>query len=146
MDGYFKPLRHKIGMLTLVLACVFTGGWVRSNFCRDAIAWEPGPLAIGVISGDSMIGIGAGIFRDQFEWVLPIFDTSDFIPYADELECQDMKWNLAGIRLGTSKEPPPATEVMYIADIPYPYAAIPLTLLTAWLLLSKLKSVSPAAC
>jgi hypothetical protein len=30
MGEYFKPWRRKIGVITLMMACVFMGGWVRS--------------------------------------------------------------------------------------------------------------------
>lgn len=35
MGSYFKPLRRKIGVLTLGLACVFAGCWVRSVIVGD---------------------------------------------------------------------------------------------------------------
>jgi hypothetical protein len=35
MMGYFKPLRRKFGVMTLVLACLFTAGWIRSRYYED---------------------------------------------------------------------------------------------------------------
>lgn len=35
MPTYFKPLRRKIGVLTLLLACVLAAGWVRSYIDDD---------------------------------------------------------------------------------------------------------------
>jgi hypothetical protein len=37
MGNYFKPWRRKIGVLTLVMSCVFMGGWVRSLVVKDEI-------------------------------------------------------------------------------------------------------------
>ena len=37
MGDYFKPWRRKIGVLTLVMACVFMGAWVRSNSILDEL-------------------------------------------------------------------------------------------------------------
>jgi len=30
MGGFFKPMRRKFGVLTLVMACVFMAGWVKA--------------------------------------------------------------------------------------------------------------------
>ena len=40
MMGYFKPLRRRIGLITLVIACAFTAGWVRSFHICDCIAFS----------------------------------------------------------------------------------------------------------
>lgn len=37
MGSYFKPLRRKIGLISLALACVFSGAWVRSCLYEDEI-------------------------------------------------------------------------------------------------------------
>lgn len=34
-DNYFKPLRRKLGVVTLVTACGLLGGWVRSLYAID---------------------------------------------------------------------------------------------------------------
>ena len=35
MGGYFKPWWRKMGVLTLVMACMFAAGWVRSIYVAD---------------------------------------------------------------------------------------------------------------
>ena len=35
MGEYFKPYRRKFGILTLMIACKFMAGWVRSLFIHD---------------------------------------------------------------------------------------------------------------
>jgi hypothetical protein len=35
MGSYFKPLRRKFGLVTLVMACAFMAGWVRSQLICD---------------------------------------------------------------------------------------------------------------
>lgn len=37
MPKFFHGWRRKLGCLTLLLACVFAVGWVRSPFIQDAI-------------------------------------------------------------------------------------------------------------
>src|SRR5262245_57497608 len=37
---YFKPWRRKIGIVTLVAACVLMVGWVRSRFVADLVSYR----------------------------------------------------------------------------------------------------------
>lgn len=37
--AYFKPLRRKIGVIALVMACVFAMGWVRSISVLDEVGF-----------------------------------------------------------------------------------------------------------
>src|SRR5579862_3974266 len=43
MPTYFKPLRRKVGVATLVMACVFAAGWVRSMFYYDDLFCDTDP-------------------------------------------------------------------------------------------------------
>ena len=38
MGDFFKPWRRKIGVVTLVFACLVAGGWVRSLTVREVIS------------------------------------------------------------------------------------------------------------
>ena len=40
MGKFFKPWRRKIGVVMLVTACVFTGGWVRSVRTQETIQFR----------------------------------------------------------------------------------------------------------
>lgn len=40
MCDFFKPWRRKIGVATLVMACVFAAGWVRSFYFMDAVGFD----------------------------------------------------------------------------------------------------------
>ena len=35
MREFFKEWRRKVGLLTLLMACVFMAGWVRSHVIQD---------------------------------------------------------------------------------------------------------------
>lgn len=35
VSTYFKPLRRKLGVVTLLLACAFAAIWIRSFYCTD---------------------------------------------------------------------------------------------------------------
>ena len=39
MGEYFKPLRRKLGVVTLLMACVLMAGWVRSLSIFDAVTF-----------------------------------------------------------------------------------------------------------
>src|SRR5262245_34240100 len=73
--SYFKPLRRKIGAMTLAMACVFAAGWVRNIVCFD-VAWIPiGNNVSGVIfSGNQKLVYfverypsNSGL-QNKFEW------------------------------------------------------------------------------
>lgn len=40
MNEYLCPIRRKLGVATLILACVFAAGWVRSLFVDDQYAFD----------------------------------------------------------------------------------------------------------
>ena len=50
MGDYFKPWRRKIGCVTLVLACLFMAGWVRSSFFIEGVV-----IPIGMKSSASLV-------------------------------------------------------------------------------------------
>lgn len=46
MHTFFHGWRRKTGMVTLVMACVFMGAWVRGHFIVDRLSYHPkdGPM------------------------------------------------------------------------------------------------------
>src|SRR5947208_128170 len=44
LGSYFKPLRKKIGVGTLVMACLFAMGWVRSLTVEDEVYFPSGKM------------------------------------------------------------------------------------------------------
>lgn len=59
MNDYFKPLRRKVGVMTLLLECTFAAGWVRSLKIEDNIL-VPHPSPIGAVcsSLDGLLIVG----------------------------------------------------------------------------------------
>ena len=39
MNGYFRPLRRKVGGVALVLACLFVTGWIRGIVVGDNFSY-----------------------------------------------------------------------------------------------------------
>src|SRR6476619_2545374 len=55
MGTYFKPLRRKLGVLTLVMALLFMAGWIRSYCRQDTIDFCPRQSLFCVASGYSNV-------------------------------------------------------------------------------------------
>ncbi|WP_010586532.1 hypothetical protein [Schlesneria paludicola] len=108
MGDFFKPLQRKMGVLTLVLACVLTAGWVRSPHIGDKIEF---PLGSGefVVARSTPDGINLSGRR-------PLFDARLVQVLATGLPC---------------------TLLSNWMTIPYWSIVLPLTVLSAYLLLSK---------
>ncbi len=137
MGDYFKPWRRKVGVMTLVLACVFTVGWIRS-FNRIDVITAPWITFIS----------GCGQYR-----VLPT-------PYASEDVSYGPNDSLAFVKLSFRVDIPRSKEwnwrqwrtnkakfVVAVGDagdmelrigmFSYLWIVVPYSLLSAWLLLSK---------
>lgn len=52
MIEYLNPLRSKVGVIPLLIACVFMSGWIRSRYLADSLDSQA-PL------------LGSGFFRSH---------------------------------------------------------------------------------
>ena len=135
MGEYFKPLRRKFGVLTLVMACVFAAGWLRSLEMDDEVRL-PTEGEINHFLTSSNLGL---------EWTTVIRQMppqpSTFRRISRPLEGGRRKiyaspqyvWsiNWCGFRVGGQG----IDQITRI--VPYWSIVIPLTLLSAYLLLNK---------
>lgn len=129
-----------MGVVTLVMACVFATGWVRSRFSEDKLLWKSDVVVAFVVSIDSTLMIWGGTYDEPFQnWLWPVFETKAF----RSLEELPILWrfNLAGIRIAKYESMPPVTG--YVVALPYHLIVIPLTLLSSYLLLSKPRVANP---
>ena len=141
MGEYFKPLRRKIGVLTLGLACVAAAGWVRSQTVTDRLSFKVNNRTWHTLF--SCIE-GVGWQRDRYEADLQsdpdVFDLlewqsdEDTNRYNMEPYASLKYWPI--FRFDISR-PNPDMKSVYVR---YSVVVIPLTLLSAWLLLSKSRS------
>lgn len=118
MWKFLRPWRRKIGLLTLVVACMFTIFWIRSFIVTDVImialpTFPPYPF---VVSSSGRVGVWAMDGWD-FEWN-PILRYSDCFP---------ITWAAASY-IGFHFKVP---------TIPHWWIFIPLILISAELLLSE---------
>lgn len=140
MSGYFKPLRRKIGILILVLACVCTAGWVRSRSTFDMVALPSRFMNVTLVSGEGSFGMTENavfnfrqVTRQEHGRSIMRVEIIQMIKQTSRDELRWWKFNGAEFRLfrsiSGSERPIPL--------IPYWSVVIPLTLLSAWLLLSR---------
>ena len=152
MGEFFKPWRRKIGVFTLLIACAFMTGWIRSSVNFDGIE---------IVSNKTKCMLSS--IRGQIRWFYAHSDQARvekrdirFPSFAltekhnSEFELRGKHWSLVvgDFRaMGTSVlwghysdlvQTPgmPVLVDQFIAQIPYWSIVIPLALLSAYLLLS----------
>jgi hypothetical protein len=140
MGTYFKSLRRKLGVVTLVLACVFTVGWVRSLELSDSIWFKRDFLT----SGEGFIlwsrSIGRLNAKRGFSHTAYEFTHN---PYNGRGTTSIYDWRRWGFAYGKKSSLEASEDGQAIDCMTFYYCApfwsivIPLTLLSAWLLLSK---------
>lgn len=149
MNGYFKPWRRKIGVVTLVLACVFAAGWVRSRAKFDFVNIVYGSSCCRIASCFGLISIKRETpFDGRSGWTSG--DLSTVTSWLDQngklttLNSVHVEWRLhlgdIDIGAGTSKRA--TQERITVCTLPYWYFVASLTLLSAYLLLSKPRSAA----
>ena len=143
MGEFFKPWRRKVCLLTLFMACVFIGGWVRSGFIRDTLNFKLGQYPVWLCSENGHVSWVAVIERDPKVWMsfynwecdLPSGYShfpSNYRLLSESLPITEQwKW----IWLGFVTKLTGGEQTCWI--ISYWSIILPLTLLSAYLLLSK---------
>jgi hypothetical protein len=145
MRDFFKPWRRKAGVLTLGLACLAMVGWVRSQTNLDAL------FRLNKTNTHELSSYDGSIHWDRI-WpiVTPrpsrwVYRHNGNITHVDNpWEGCKIHWKVEGFGFALSAfsrqelvvglAPPTEFEQW---SVPYWSIAIPLTLLSAWLLLSK---------
>ena len=146
MGEFFRGWRRKIGVLTLLMACVFVAGWVRSSISRDWIAFDAGKHWV-VFGSDSqrlycMVDYSKNyVNKDGATWKVPSFGTavrSKNDPLAPaSLDDSSRSWSRywLGFAIWQKTYWDFYQSTLYV--IPYWSVVIPLTLASAFLLLTK---------
>ena len=129
-----KPWRRKIGVLTLVVACLCMAGWMRSFITFDASSAPSGQLisADGGIYGELSVEIPLD-FRFSYASTGANVKGRDY--YNDpNMVRKFWHWRFLGFAYGFQ---PAVREQAILFIFPYWSLVFPLTMLSAWLLLSK---------
>ena len=155
MGDYFKPWRRKVGILTLVLAFLFMAGWMRSKCYVDLLYFgtkHAGVTKYSLVSSPDELswmreeGRGSKPTYKRTEWSqTPVNDGSSHgITALLTAQYQTIwQWQLLGFDyavFGTNTDVSEPGIRIAIVSIRHWSLVIPLTLLSAWLLLfSKLR-------
>lgn len=159
MWSYFKPLRRKLGAVTLLLACVCATGWVRSSTYDDGFDQTLSQSRYGISSVRGKIR--AYFARSEHARVLKMghqFWSYKLDPNQKtdlDVEKESSGLNLGNFRLLRSNQDwghyselvqtagPAVPVTLFDVQLPYWSIVMPLTALSAYLLLSKPRSPKP---
>ena len=144
MSDFFKGWRRKTGMVTLVLACAFMGGWVRSRSTYDAWAIPSLGRVFGLQSKKTEIYCtctwltAGGDISEGHHWPrwssFPIEPKNpNFIPFEDRIHSKFRLGEFEFVRASSDY----SGQSYIMLTLPYWSAVLPLTILSAFLLLTK---------
>ena len=134
MPAFFKPWRRKIGVLTLVMACVFLGGWVRSLSIEDKVTIPiPQAASVEFLSMQSKFCLTRYSRPQRCEWKsTPMKNVTN---HPMNLLSADWSMRFCGLRLFTNLHAYGDKTAGLL--VPYWMPVVPITLLSVFLLLSK---------
>jgi hypothetical protein len=155
MGTFFKGWRPKIGVLTLAMACAFAVGWVRSHFSDDRISLKLATGAFGARSNwKSLL-----VFRSQLVEGLSNLNTPNLTLHSDPTKNDhrrplpethwfnnglEITWRIDGFGFHAGRAEyiveKRTSAWTYYCVMPYWSIVLPLTMLSAWLLLGKSES------
>lgn len=135
--GYFKPLRRKLGVLTLFMACVFAAGWIRSISCWNVIDLSMLHRSCEWNSSFGSIQWAGWDAEECVTWPVVSFGSGQLVPL-DPDRAQVLEMLVAADCVIDNGG---MNRIDWI--IPYWSIVVPLTLLSGWLLLSKPRQQRP---
>lgn len=145
MREFFRGRRRKIGVLTLVTACVFAAAWMRSQGHNDELNFWTGPHEIHSLNSSptGMCWMKWSNLAPSFPMTTGRFGWVAFQSWPRDV-CNPFRWSTPqwqfasmGFHFAQSTIDPPDRGNLAVWMIPYWPIVIPLTLLSAWLLLIK---------
>ena len=147
MSEFFQGWRRKIGAVTLTMACVVMGLWVRSSFLGDSLAFSVGGDRYLWLASfrQSLMLIVVRTSDTDFAGLVPQWDTQPVI-VADQPPWDDPNiewvWRLGHYGYGVSSRP---DQDFHVGMLVFPHwsVVLPLTALAAFLLLTKSQKSNP---
>lgn len=118
MREFLKPHRRKLGVVTLLMTCMFMGMWTRSFYVEDMVTVEDAGLLVASILG-----------RIEWAWKTP-FEEAIAVPR------QMIVWESNDVRFIPADYSDLSNRVLD-QEVPYRWIVTPLTIISAILLLSK---------
>ncbi len=139
MGDYFKPWRRKLGVVTLAVACVLAAGWVRSLHSDDVLnlRFHQFGCAIMAMSWSGRVGVGFSTGKHRPGYIE--FETSPIDSAEPEyIDERNLGTSFGFVNFGDfGGGGGPINYYGRSVDTYYRMVVIPLTMLSAWLLLSK---------
>ena len=139
MREFFRSWKRKVGVVTLVMACVFMAGWVRSNSLQDVVTFQSGEQA-----AEYLMSIDGNLVLERVKTRGPSkTDTKWFINklpiWFGSLKSPDVHWHwrCQGFGIGEVTTDRLTGTRSTLWSIPYWSLVAPLTMLSAYLLLTK---------
>jgi len=152
MSEFFKPWWRKAGVVTLVMACVFMLGWVRSLSFVDLVVL-PGKI---FPKGNSIFSCASTDRGVEFQRLWGDSDTSNFggvwksFPHDAHQRAHrhdgyisEFNRGWGGFLIDEGRWGQPTTHRLRVWVVPYWFITIPLTVISAFLLLSKPRNSTP---
>lgn len=147
MAESFRGWKRKVGVAVLTMACVMTSVWIRSMFIIDCWeysseqytchSWVSGRQQFHwrrfeSLNPDILVGpyVGGWMTAPASRWIA--FDNPNWDRFSD---CA-WRWGGAGFDVGEVRDVG-INQRLYFWAVPYWSVVLPLTLISAWLLLSK---------
>lgn len=165
MGNFFRGWRRKAGIVTLVIALLTLSGWLTSFYRQDVLELCPDRSILCATSGYGVVMFSrftfptreAALSQSQVRgsppqpWNIGWSSTpikSAFDPTKERpLTAPDWSWRCGAFACGTAKITINLKSVIHVDKayviIPYWSLVIPVTLLSAWLLLSKFRQSNP---
>jgi hypothetical protein len=150
MNGYFKPLRRKIGVITLGLACVLMAGWVRSMGRYDQLYLVTGTHSdLMVQATDGYLALILTETEHEADALFPFWQTEPFDP---DRRFDPSKWeestkvvfHAPGFGFAIHNRTSTIPFDVKIWFVSYWLSTALVTLFSAWLLFSKPKQQKPS--
>jgi hypothetical protein len=151
MHDFFCGWRRKLGCVTLVMALAFVGGWVRSGMRHDFVTSDTSRSRYGFTSFQGRLQLGRwtphgngplltwGSINAAESQENPVDENGAQKPF-DPFEFLDVewRWDWGGFHFGASMNRAKTRKKrVELWVVPYWSITVPLTLLSAFLLLTK---------
>ncbi len=155
MGDFFKPWRRKVGVMALLIACMFMSGWVRSLRTANNIAFNMGGRSlIQLISRDQALAVRRvksklsvkelSVDRVLLMGFQPPKGNStgnlaiNVDPPTRSAAGSPFRWTIRrhGFEIGDCTDQQFPLEI-FIVRVPYWSVVLPLTLISAYLLLAR---------
>lgn len=145
MREFFRGWQRKVGVLTLVTACVLTAGWIGSTKELLAMTWPRSSHSTeAIVSAGGLVSWQTRIDCDPVEQSVR-WHSQSLIPEFNRFRDPSTEWQLdiLGILVGVLPSEANGGTAVVIRVVPYWLLVVPVTLASAWLLLSQTRVLKP---